>query len=72
MTASPGLVKSLMYKHFESVKTPLSDFTTFFLTAIINMTYSCRVSSGMIQTEREQNEDRKVDLPACLDAFLQG
>ena len=30
-------------------------------TAIINMTYSCRVGFDMIHTERERNEDRQAD-----------
>ena len=30
-------------------------------TAIINMTYSCRVGLDMIPTERERNEDRQAD-----------
>lgn len=36
-------------------------FTTNIFAVIINMTYCCRVGLGMIQMEREKNEDRQAD-----------
>lgn len=39
----------------------LFSFTGNIFAAIINMTYCCRVELGMIQMEREKNEDRQAD-----------